>query len=130
MRFMETATPNQASATEQVPSRSVEPPRIVATPGTCGGKPRLASHRIKVADIAVWYERMGLSPDEIVSTWPSLTLSDVHIALAYYYDHREQIDSDIRAGEEFAEKLREGKPSIFEKVHQRSAVISDDSLSS
>ena len=47
--------------------------RIVSTPGTCGGKPRIAGHRIKVADVAVWYERMGLSPDEIVSTWPSLT---------------------------------------------------------
>ena len=73
---------------------------------------------------------MGLSPDEIVSTWPSLTLSDVHIALAYYDDHCDQIDADIRSGEEFAEELRAGKPSIFEKVRQRSAIISDDTLSS
>ena len=90
-------------------------PRIVSTPGTCGGKPRIAGHRIKVADFAIWYERMGLSPDEIVSTWPSLTLSDVHTALAYYYDHREQVDADIRQGEEFADKVRAGQPSVFEK---------------
>jgi uncharacterized protein (DUF433 family) len=62
--------------------------RIVSTPGACAGKPRIAGHRIKVADVGIWYERMGMSPDEIVSTWPSLTLSDVHAALAYYYDHR------------------------------------------
>ena len=104
--------------------------RIVSTPGTCGGKPRIAGHRIKVADVAVWYERMGLSPDEIVSTWPSISLSDVHAALAYYYDHRDQIDADIRAGEEFVEKFRAGQPSIFDKVRQRRLDASNDPISS
>ncbi len=105
-------------------------PRIVTTPGTCGGKPRIAGHRIKVADVAIWYERMGLSPEEIVSSWPSLSLSDVHAALAYYYDHREQVDTDIRRGEEFADKIRAGQPSIFEKVRQRSADAPNDTLPS
>ncbi len=104
--------------------------RIVITPGTCGGKPRLAGHRIKVADVAIWYERMALSPDEIVSNWPSLTLSDVHAALAYYYDHRDQIDADIRAGEEFVEKYRAGQPSIFEKVRQRRLDAPNDPIPS
>jgi uncharacterized protein (DUF433 family) len=102
--------------------------RIVSTPGTCGGKPRIDGHRIKVADVASWYERMGLSPDEIVANWPTLTLSDVHAALAYYYDHREQIDADIREGEAFVEGLRAGQPSIFEKARQRAVNASDDPL--
>jgi uncharacterized protein (DUF433 family) len=102
----------------------------VSTPGTCGGKPRIAGHRIKVADVAIWYERMGMNPDEIVSTWPSLTLSDVHAALAYYYDHRAQIDAQIREGEESVEKHRAGQPSIFEKVRQRRLDASNDSVPS
>jgi uncharacterized protein (DUF433 family) len=101
-------------------------PRIVSTPRTCGGKPRIAGTRIKVQHVAVWYERMGMSPDEIVSNWPHLTLADVHAALAYYYAHRQQIDADIEEGREFAEKLRAGQPSIFEKARQRNA--SDDPL--
>jgi len=116
---VQTQTPESAGKAE---------PRIVSTPGTCGGKPRIAGHRIKVADVAIWYERMGLSPDEIVSTWPSLTLSDVHAALAFYYDHREQVDADIRQGETFADTLRAGQPSIFERVRQRSADASDNPL--
>jgi uncharacterized protein (DUF433 family) len=115
--------------TGQAP-RPENEPRIVVTPGTCGGKPRIAGHRIKVADVAIWYERMGLSPDEIVTNWPSLTLSDVHAALAYYYDHRQQIDTQILEGEAFAEKIRAGQPSIFEKVRQRQANVADDSVSS
>jgi len=72
--------------------------RIVATPGTCGGRPRIDGHRIKVEDVAIWHERMAMSPDEIVSAHPSLTLSEVHAALAYYYENRDQIDADILEG--------------------------------
>jgi uncharacterized protein (DUF433 family) len=100
--------------------------RIVSTPGTCGGRPRIDGHRITVGDVAVWHERMGMSPDEIVSAYPSITLSDVHAALAYYFENRIAIDADIREGKEFVDKLRAGQPSIFEKVRQRSA--KDDSL--
>ncbi len=67
-----------------------------------------------------------MNPDEMVSNWPHLTLSDIHAALAYYYDHRKQIDDDIREGEEFVDKLRAGAPSVFEEVRQRHA--EDDSV--
>ena len=40
--------------------KSVIPLHIEITPGVCGGKPRIAGHRIKVQDIAVWHEIMGL----------------------------------------------------------------------
>jgi uncharacterized protein (DUF433 family) len=99
---------------------------IEITPGICGGKPRIAGHRIKVQHVAVWHERMGLSPDDIVSQHPGLTLADVYAALAYYWDHKKEIDKDIQVDREFAETLRNGQPSIFEKVRRRNA--SDDSL--
>jgi uncharacterized protein (DUF433 family) len=98
-------------------------------PGTCAGKPRIAGHGINVADVAIWYERIALSPDEIVATWPSLTLSNVSAALAYYYDHRERVNTDIRHSDEFVDKLRAHQPSSFEKVRQRSAAAPDDALS-
>lgn len=106
----------------QVPARE-----IVFTPGICGGKPRLDGTRIKVQDVAIWYERQAMSPDEIVAGWPQLTLADVHAALAYYYGHRAEIEQQIKEGREFAEKLRAGQPSILEKARQASA--GDDSLS-
>jgi uncharacterized protein (DUF433 family) len=104
--------------------------RIVATPGVRGGKPRIAGHRITVSDVAIWHERMGMSPDEIVSEYPTISLSDVHAALAYYFDHRDEVDRAIREGEEFAEKLRAGAPSIFDELRARKADAKDDSLSS
>ena len=126
---METTTPTQEPSSKAGAMPSADRVRIVSTPGTRGGKPRIDGHRITVADVAIWYERIGMSPDEIVSTYPTITLSDVHAALAYYYEHRERIDADIREGEEAVDKLRAGQPSIFEKVRQRFAAdAKDDTL--
>src|SRR6266404_1871217 len=106
--------------------------RIVSTPGTCGGRPRIDGHRITVADVAIWHERMGMSPDEIVSAYPSITLSDVHAALAYYFENRERIDADIQEGERFVEEMKaKAPPSLLqEKLRQRSAHAEDDTVSS
>ena len=51
---------------------------IEITSDVCGGKPHIAGHRIKVQDIVIWHERMGMSPDEIVFQYSSITLSDVY----------------------------------------------------
>ena len=104
--------------------------RIVSTPGTCGGRPRIDGHRITVEDVAIWHERMGLSPDEIVSAHPSIGLSDVHGALAYYFEHRERIDSDIREGERFVAEMKVMAPPslVQEKLRQRKANAADDKV--
>ena len=85
---------------------------IEITPGVCGGKPRIAGHRIRVEDIVIWHERMGLSPDEIVSQYPTITLADVYAALAYYHDHIEEIRQQIREDEEFAREMQAKTPSL------------------
>ena len=90
---------------------------IAVKPGFCGGKPYIVGHRIKVQHIAVWHERMRMTPEEIVATYPSLSLSAVFAALAYYHSHRGEIDSDIEADERYAaeSKLKAGSSIIQEK---------------
>lgn len=84
--------------------------RIDVTPGVCGGKPRIAGHRIRVQDIVAWYEFHGMTPDEIVAGYPQITLADVHAALAYYHAHRDEIQRHMTDDEEFVEKLRRDDP--------------------
>ena len=83
---------------------------IETTPGVVSGKPRIAGHRITIQNIAIWHERMGRSADEI-ATEHGLTLGDVYAALAYYHDHREEIDRSIVESEAFIEELRRRTPS-------------------
>ncbi len=40
-------------------------------------------------------------PDEIVASFPQLTPADVHAALAFYFDNREEIEQQIREDAEF-----------------------------
>jgi uncharacterized protein (DUF433 family) len=94
---------------------SVIAEHIEITPDVCGGKPHITGHRIKVQDIVVWHERMGMSPDEIVSQYPSITLSDVYAALAYYHDHLEEIRQQIQEDEAFARELQAKSPSLVKQ---------------
>ena len=94
---------------------SVIAEHIEITPDVCGGKPRIAGHRIKVQDIVIWHEKMGMSPDEIVSQYPSITLSDVYAALAYYHDRFEEIRQQIQEDEVFAKELQAKSPSLVKQ---------------
>ena len=93
---------------------------IELSPGIAGGKPRVAGHRITVHDIVIWHERLGKSADEIASDY-ALTLADVHAALAYYFDHRSDIDRDIADGQAFVEVLERHRWKMAPADHPRSA---------
>ena len=51
------------------------------------GSPTIDGTGIRVQDVEDAYEHSGYDPDEITQLYPDLSLSDVHLALAYYYDH-------------------------------------------
>ena len=78
---------------------------IVQDENICFGKPRIEGTRMAVVFIASEYANMGWSPDEISFHHPGITVAQVHSALAYYYDHRQEIDERDRQGREFAERM-------------------------
>jgi hypothetical protein len=62
-----------------------------------GSPAHLESHpRTRVAMIVMDYLGRGLAPEEIVSHYPYLTLAEVHSAMTYYHDHRDEIDAEIQ----------------------------------
>lgn len=69
---------------------------IVKIPGTCGSRACIAGHRVRVMDIVNWHEKRSYSPEEIVAMFPGITLADVFAALAYYFDHRAEIETEFR----------------------------------
>ena len=94
---------------------SVISEHIEITPGICGGKPRVAGHRIRVLDIVIWHEQMRLSPDEIVSQHPGISLADVFAALAYYHDHLEDIRQQIQEEKALAKAVQAQVPSKLQE---------------
>lgn len=87
---------------------------IVATPSVRSGKPRIANTRITVADVVIWHFQLGYSPDEIGIKW-ELPLGAVYAAISYYYDHRNEIDEQIRKADAHHAKLKATSPSLLQK---------------
>lgn len=78
---------------------------IEITPGVCSGRPRVAGTRIRVENIVLWTEQ-GMSPDEIVTDYPQLSLADVRAALAFYFDNRPELDRQVQADEQFVAEVK------------------------
>lgn len=77
---------------------------IVRTAEIRGGRPRIAGTGVTVRRIVGWY-KLGLSPEEIADRIGHLSLAQVYAALAYYHANREEIEADIAAEEDEAERL-------------------------
>ena len=87
---------------------------IEITLGVVGGKPRIAGHRITVQNIVVWHEHLGQGLD-VICTEHDLSLAAVHAALAYYFDHREEVDQSIAEDEAFIKALQHQSSSPLQE---------------
>jgi len=66
----------------------------------------IAGTRTRVQDVYALAEIQGLTPDQIVAQLPHLSLGQVHAALSYFFDHREQILNELREDEDFVQVMR------------------------
>ena len=78
---------------------------ITQVAGVCGGKACIDDTRVRVNNVA-YLAKTGRMPDQILGFYPQLSLGQVHAALAYYYDHREEIEKEL-TDEEDMEQLVE-----------------------
>ena len=69
---------------------------IVRSDDIRGGRPRIAGTGVTVRRIVGWYKQ-GLTPEEIITEVPHLSLAQVYAALTYYHANREEIDGDMAA---------------------------------
>lgn len=65
----------------------------------------IAGANTKVIEVVLDRLAYGWSPEEIHFQHPHLALSQIHAALAYYYDHQDEIDADIERRREWTEAL-------------------------
>jgi len=83
----------------------VNHPYIEANEKICGGSSVIKGTRMRVVDIAVEYEYLNRTPDEIINAHPHLKLEQVHDALSYYYENRKKLDEKIKSDKQFIQEL-------------------------
>lgn len=76
------------------PAKNLEYPHITSNPNIANGAPLIEGTRITVHTVAGYYQ-MGMNVDEILSTLSHLSAAQVHSALAYYFDHQDEIDTEL-----------------------------------
>ena len=65
--------------------------------------------RVRVQDVAMLAELQGFTATEIAQALPHLTLGQIHAALSYYFDHRAEIQAQLRSEQEFIRQARSAR---------------------
>ena len=89
---------------------------IVKNPEIRGGRPCIEGTGLRVTDLVFAHLFHKRTPDEIASDY-EISLAQVYASLAYYYEHKPELDEDIRqqilAARNAKEKMTSGKPSLL-----------------
>ena len=67
---------------------------IVKTPGTCGGRARVAGKRIPVSSVYRWFLR-GCEPEDILQKFDGLALAEIYAAVSHALSNLEEITREI-----------------------------------
>jgi uncharacterized protein (DUF433 family) len=86
-------------------------PYIVINKDVYNGSPIIAGPRTRVIDIAIEYEVLGRSSDEIIKSHPHVSLYQIRDALSFYYENRDELDRKIKQDQEFITGLKVNFPS-------------------
>jgi uncharacterized protein (DUF433 family) len=70
------------------------------------GVPFVTGTTMKVVELVMAQRAYGWSPEELHFQHPDLSLGQIHSALAYYWDHRNELDRDIERRTRLADKIR------------------------
>lgn len=86
--------------------------------------PIISGTSMKVIEIIEAKLYYGWSPEEIHLNHPYLSLSQIHSALAYYWDHQEALDEDIERRFQYAEELRQkqGESPLVKKLRSQGII--------
>ncbi len=89
---------------------SIRQDHLECSPQIRSGKPCITGTRIAVEDIATMHLKLGDSLVEIAGNY-RLSLASVYAAMAYYFEHREEIDLRTISEDQQVEALRQQYPS-------------------
>jgi len=93
---------------------------IESTAAIRGGRPCIAGTRITVADLVVLHIQLSQPLLEIAQQY-DLSLASVYAAMAYYYDHRGELDQSLEQDAAIATVSKQGHRSILQEkltMHQ------------
>ena len=86
--------------------------------------PFIKGTSMKVVELVTSVQAYGWSPEELHFQYPHLSMSQIYSALAYYWEHKEEIDADVKRRFEYSEKLRleAGESTLAKRLRQEGII--------
>ena len=108
--------------------KQIRHPYIITDKKIRGGEPVISGTGIRILDIAVRYEIMGMSPEDIIVALPHLNLSQVHDALSYYYENKNQIDKTWKDAIKNVEAIKKSTRPFWRKRLAKLKIYTDENV--
>jgi uncharacterized protein (DUF433 family) len=77
------------------------------------GVPWITGANTKVVEVVLDKMAYGWSPEEMHREHPHLSMAQIHAALAYYYEHQDEVDADIERRDRYVEEMRAQQKNPF-----------------
>lgn len=83
--------------------------------------PTIVGTTMKVVELVTAQQAYGWTPETLHLHYPYLSMSQIHSALAYYWDHKAELDADIERRFQLAETLRReaGESPVVAKLRSQ-----------
>ena len=109
------ATAASRSSAEE--SAAAQTPRIIRDEH---GIPWIDGANTKVVEIVSHHQAYGETPEELHHALPHLSVAQIEAALAFYAEHREEIEEDMERRRRYVERLMEelGQPPVVERIRR------------
>ncbi|MSP39851.1 MAG: DUF433 domain-containing protein [Deltaproteobacteria bacterium] len=72
--------------------------------------PMIAGTNMKVVELVLNHLAHGWSPEELHFQHPTLSMGQIHSALAYYWDHKTELDPDIERRRSMVDDIQQTLP--------------------
>jgi uncharacterized protein (DUF433 family) len=86
--------------------------------------PIIAGTNMKVVELVVERIAYGWSPEELHFQHSYLTLGQIYSALAYYWDHQEELDRDMERRLQFVTQIQQatGRSSLIARLKAKGLI--------
>jgi len=86
--------------------------------------PMIEGTNMKVVELVTERLAYGWSPEELHFQHPYLSLGQIHSALAFYWDHKDELDREIDRRKQAVEALQESCPTapLIPKLRERGLI--------
>ena len=84
----------------------------------------VGSSRVTLDSVIIPWQT-GQTPEAIHADFPTVPLAEIYGAIAYYLEHRDEVDAWLREGEELYERQRAARqaatPEFYARMRERMA---------